>query len=601
LNRSISCSRTQYRFSFLALVFLSVLSPAHGGEDDIDVLWGDTGDDGSVTVYHPPPEAPPGYFTSPSSGTVWEHGEPGVIIGWTGFESDTVKIELFRNGEKIADLTPWMVSSGSFTRDAPIASTWGSGRHFTLVLTDDSGRSIESDEFLILSPFSVISPGSDSRWSHGPGEFEVRWTSSGGSEVLIELCYGEDLDAIASLSGWITDTGSFSVLDVSSLWGTGDEYAVRITDDLGNYIYGDPFSIQSVRIDAPSPGTDWLIGEPLPAIEWSSAGSIVTIELWEENAQSASVILAVWIPNTGDFVPGDGFDQSMLDPEKKYFVRVITDLGGSGDSELISPGYSDNLPQGAVHVFETADGSVDYPGDSDLWLVRVPAGRMGRIEVSSVQSLDVRVYRAESGNAVASGTSAESITWYSADGEDFLVQVSADPDLTGVPYSVFLSDFPPSAREHRFRVSLYVEGALGDYEYVVTDGGRLCLSWFPKKFLEVGLEAYFIKVNTDIFSALPCESMDYLGLFVSLHKTITGSLGGYGGLSWLGRKTDCQATFEPEYEDYAESLDGGLFPYAGLEYRILGARSRISLYAALRYLYVVNTEGVLDLGLQVGF
>ncbi len=594
------------RFIWPFLAVLMLISAASlvaaGDEDDIDSLWGEPEDDDGAGWYQQPVlVVSMGYFITPAAGTVWEHGETGVRIEWQGFEGDTVKIELLREGEKLADLTPWHTSEGFFVRAAPVVESWGSGRHFRIAVTDRTGNSITSDEFLILAPFSVITPDAGTKWAHGSGDQLVSWTTCDGSQVMIELCSTDDFSVIAPLSGWIPNEGSYAIPEVSSLWGTGNAYMVRITDDLGNFTRGDPFSIQSVRIDSPSADLPWEIGQIPSDIRWYCAGTIVSIELWEEGGAGPVDLLADWVPNSGEFTFGEAFDHSLLEPGKRYFVRIINDLEQAGDSDAFDVIYSDNLPQGAVQLYDSSSGSIDPPGDNDIWMVRVSGKRMGRIVLSSDELLLMTVYLVDTGQLITSGSSSEVVEWYTDRREDYFVDVSAEsPDVTA-DYLVSFSDFVPPERNRSFRVAVSGEGGLGDYRDIMTEGARLSFSWFPRPFLELGLEFSWVSVDPAIYTAFPCSSMAYLGPFISLHRPILGRLGGFGGLLYLGRITDCEGIYGSDYENYEESLNGGFSPFAGIDYMVLSSRRGMALFAALRYIYIVKTSGVMNLCLQVAF
>ena len=332
------------------VLICSAPASATGDEDDIDELWGDQsdGDQDETGWYEPPPPVSLGYFTSPDGSTVWEHGQTDVLIEWHGFEGDTVRLELLGDGERIADLKPWHPSEGFFVRAAPVAGTWGSGRHFQVRILDQEGNSLTSEEFLILAPFSVITPDSDTRWAHEERDVPVSWTSIDGNTVMIELVNSLDLSTIAVLSEGTLNTGSFIVPEVSPDWGAGAGYTVKITDNLGNFTYGDPFNICGVKVEQPSGGEPWRIGEVPPDIVWSCVGTIVNVELWEEGGEAPLAVLAEWVPNSGSVSFDSTFDFSPFELEKRYYIRVVNDLEQTGLSEPFAAVYSDNIPEGAV-------------------------------------------------------------------------------------------------------------------------------------------------------------------------------------------------------------------------------------------------------------
>jgi len=107
-----------------------------------------------------------------------------------------VKLELFRNGNRVADYSGWVANSGDYQRQAPIPSEWGSGTGYSIRIIDDQGNEGESERFEIGN-IPVTLDGNTVNWTGGLGA------------VKIELFDGTDF--IADLSGWIDNSGSFSL------------------------------------------------------------------------------------------------------------------------------------------------------------------------------------------------------------------------------------------------------------------------------------------------------------------------------------------------------------------------------------------------------
>ena len=577
-----------------SLPFVVFGAVAAGDEDDIDELWGDTGEDGGTGWQAvEEQEVTPGGFLTPDASTVWEHGQTDVPIEWSGFEGDTVRLELLCDGERIADLTSWHLGEGRFVRTAPVAGSWGSGRHFRVRIVDRDEDSVTSEEFLILAPFSVITPDADTGWAHEDRSVPVSWTSIDGSTVKIELVNSMDLSTIAVLTPGTLNTGSFLIERVSPDWGTGDGYTIRITDDLGNFTYGEPFHISGVRVEQPTASGVWRIGETPPDILWRCSGTIVSIELWKEGGAEPSALLAEWVPNTGSLSFDSTFDHSLLQAGTGYFVRIVNDLEQSGLSEPFEVTFSDNIPEGALGLVDSDSGRIDPAGDNDLWLVHLPGGREGRVTVSSEEPLSVSVRRAGSGEPGVSSRVAGTVEWYSGETADYYVDVRAESPLYSGDYTIEYSHLRTRDRERRFRIGLFAQGGLGAF--------RVGLSWFPKRWLEVGLEMLIATVDPDVYLVSPCSTMVYLGPSLSYHHGLTGGLGGYAGFTLLGRLTECGEVFVPGSEDYEEPLEGGFRAFLGLDYRLLSSRRGMALYLTIKYLLLANTEGMVDLGVQAAF
>lgn len=578
------------------------VSAGPAGEDDIDSLWGDpdspetSEDNDSYQWYTPEPAPPSREVTLPSSGTVWEHGETGVRIEWQGFEGEEVRIELLASGEKIADLRAWHAGEGSYVRSAPVPEAWGSGEHFQVRVAGRGGETAVSEEFQILAPFTVVTPNRHTSWAHNEEYPLVSWTSIAGDRVRIDLCGQPDSSVVTSLGGWMPNEGSYRVPLVSSDWGTGEGFLLRITDDLGNYTYSQPFAIHGIRVDSPAAGAAWEMGRRPPEIRWSCIGSLVKIELWREGESGPEAVLADWVPNTGSFTIDREVDGSLLEVGGRYFLKITNDLDQIGYSGTFEVSYGDDVVMGAQRLTGTASGRIDPAGDTDYWLVSAPKQRLSRILVASDIPIEVSVATADSSKETVTSSSSGHLEWFAEQVGEYYVRVSSpSPEAVG-DYSLEYSYTTPVSGGHSWVISVSAGGALGDYGDVAKGSVTLGVGWLPYRWLEVGVNMATQRIVPDVYVSEPCSTMVYTGPYAGVRAGIFRGLNGFAGLDVMLGLTGGEIELKEGYEDYNEPISGTARIFLGLDHRLFSLGS-MGVFLQARYMTLTNTEGLYDFGL----
>ncbi len=111
--------------------------------------------------------------------------EGGIRIEWSGLEGSIVKLELYHEDELVEDISGWIENSGSFMLVSEIQFSSYSDDFFCIRITDDSGNSTWSDNFLINAAIVLI-PEDAYLTGGGPANVTIEW-SGGGNPVCVIL------------------------------------------------------------------------------------------------------------------------------------------------------------------------------------------------------------------------------------------------------------------------------------------------------------------------------------------------------------------------------------------------------------------------------
>lgn len=338
----------------------------------------------SEPVYIPPP--PP--VTTPDASTLWEHGDRNCRVEWNGLDGDLIKIEIYKGGVLLEEFSGWENNTGSFTRYTAIPSSWGSGMGFQIVIEDNLGNTLTSETFRIMAPIHVSQPGLTTTWSYAEKDVQITWSGSPGNSVDIVL-FDEEYQ-VATLASGISNTGSFTYPgEVSFSWGTGDNYSVRITDDIGNEYNSRNFTINAINVTSPEAGTVWSDHNPILNISWEGGSRVIRTALYIGSAKIKD--LTEWIDNTGSCEIGD-FLSYNLEAGSNYMIEVRDDQGNQGFSQTISVSYSQCTQQGAVQTSGNSIENTLPPNESMYFSTNLPSGHY-RISIDADEDLEVSFQR----------------------------------------------------------------------------------------------------------------------------------------------------------------------------------------------------------------
>ena len=305
--------------------------------------------------------------TSPNSSSVWQHYNTGILIEWTGGNTDDVMITLMQDNILIDTLTSSYANTHSFVLPNYITPSWGDGDNYQVKIIDDYGEYGLSEYFAIEAVigeevFSVTNPTSGSIWYWQETGTSISWNTnyliggasgdgsssnsgvSSSDEVHLELWKGPV--KVANISNSIPNSGSFVYDDsISFYWIADTDYSLRVFDANGNYGISDQFEISdanfSIEVIEPDSEAEWLWGETGAVVQWKdSPGEQVMLELWKSGVYISD--FSGWTENDGYFAWNESIPEEWV-VGSDYTVRVVD----SADYE----GYSQNFFVGLLELF----------------------------------------------------------------------------------------------------------------------------------------------------------------------------------------------------------------------------------------------------------
>jgi hypothetical protein len=190
--------------------------------------------------------------TAPASSTVWGRGQ-SVAINWTSKgASSYVIIELYKGTTLEKTIDSWEYNDGSYTW-SNVDPNLADGTDYKVRITDDDDSTLygESAQFEIGPAITVTAPTTGTQWTKGQSA-TINWTNKGSiSQVRIELHKGTSGSVwLIPGTGYVSNTGSYSVSSVNEGLADGTDYKVKISNsyDSNEYGYSDEFEIKSGSI-----------------------------------------------------------------------------------------------------------------------------------------------------------------------------------------------------------------------------------------------------------------------------------------------------------------------------------------------------------------
>jgi C1A family cysteine protease len=235
--------------------------------------------------------------TAPASASSWEVGTTQAIT-WnvSGSLDANVKIELFKGGAKISDISASTANDGSCDWAIPPSLTAGTD-YLVRVTTADAAYSDDSDLFAVtVTPpaITMTAPVAGANWAVGTLH-AITWTKAGAldANVKIELFKG-GVKALAIAASTAND-GSLD-WTVPATLADGNDYIVRVTtlDDAVSADSG-AFTISSLptlTVTAPAAGVTWT-RKTNQNILWTKTGaqaSTVKIRLYRNNVLKLTIV-----------------------------------------------------------------------------------------------------------------------------------------------------------------------------------------------------------------------------------------------------------------------------------------------------------------------
>lgn len=178
--------------------------------------------------------------TAPVSGITFVYGDYFGKVIWSGGSGSNVNIELHRNGEFVSDIYSGQPGDGAIVLTNEVSSSLGSGSGFRIKVTDPMTGFGYSGPFSI-EPFAIESPSQGTYITTGEVFPEVKWR---GGANLVKLSLFRGNTEIHQFSGWIDNSGHYTPnVRIAADWTAGNDYRLKIEDDLESVGWSDYFSI----------------------------------------------------------------------------------------------------------------------------------------------------------------------------------------------------------------------------------------------------------------------------------------------------------------------------------------------------------------------
>jgi hypothetical protein len=245
--------------------------------------------------------------TSPSSASSWEVGSTQAIT-WSksGSLDANVKIELYKSGSKVSDITTATANDGSYDWLIPTTLTAGSD-YLVRVTTADDTYSDDSDLFAItVTPpaITVTAPAAGATWGVG-GTRAITWTRVGALDANVKIKLYKGGVKMLNIASTTANDGSFNWTIPSSL-AAGSDYSVRVTT-IDNAVsdYSGLFTISTapaITVTSPAAGAVWT-RKSQRNILWTRTGAQpekVKIHLYRNGVNKLAIVLST--ANDGAFL-----------------------------------------------------------------------------------------------------------------------------------------------------------------------------------------------------------------------------------------------------------------------------------------------------------
>ena len=203
----------------------------------------------------------------PSSETIWQESSES-LIQWTGGNTDSVFIQLLKGGSCVDTLAITTPNSGEFSLSNGLQ--WGYGEDYQIRVNDFSTESGTSNEFSIWA-IVVTEPNFSTVWEWEQTNTEVEWLPCPGSTVRMEIW--KDGYKVDDYCDWTDDDGSYTRSSaIPGAWGEGDDYQIKMIDDLNNVGWSEEYTILDVPQGSyynPSTGHYYLLNDS--SLAWNEA------------------------------------------------------------------------------------------------------------------------------------------------------------------------------------------------------------------------------------------------------------------------------------------------------------------------------------------
>ena len=389
-------------------------------------------------------------ITDPVSSTVWTHFESDYPISWInpvlgGFDNplagDSVSLTLFRDSVFVESLVSSLPNNGSWIYTDLVPMSWTADSTYRIYIQDNLGDYGWSDSFTIepvtgSEIITVLSPNASTTWAHYEYGTEAIWEYPAvlsGDSIQIDIY--KNGTYLGAYSEMILNDGQYSHPGVvSALWGSGDDYQLKIYDNQGNFGWSEEFSIEiaeAIDVSTPSSNTVWMHFSSDNPINWNSEAlqsTTVSICLYKDT--SLVETLTGLTINDGEWIYEDVIPV-ILEPGTDYRILIEDNFSDWGWSDYFSVTPSTGAE--VISVTDPNGSSVWYHFESDYQVSWHYPGLLGLDEMLSGDEVSILLYHgAELADTLVSSTVNDE-SWLFTD----LVPMSWTPDNN---YSIYIED-----------------------------------------------------------------------------------------------------------------------------------------------------------------
>ena len=579
--------------------------PVEEVEEDEEDEEDEEENSGSNDIYVPLVEvyvAPTPKVSLPDGNTSWEHGVRNRRVEWDGLEGSLVKIELYRGDDLVGSFADWDSNDGYEVRSATVSPSWGSGIDFRIKVEDNLRNYLWSDWFQISAPIDVSYPNSATRWSTNQPGPTLAWSGAEGTTVRIELYQGTQLIEVLASNTPNLGTWEYNGV-VPARWGTGSNYLILISDNLQNTYPSERFSIDPIYISNPTEGYIWYKGRIPPAIEWVGGSTVVQVDLYR-GSTFVRHLTDSWIDNRNQLnltqPTQGGWTESPL-----YRVKV-TSLNQSnntivGWSEYFEVRISNDVVAGAELFFTQISSELARPSDIDYWKFTAENNFIYDFNVNSTTQIKIEVMDSAGSRVLDTDGNSGDMNWYCHRSGTYYVRVVALNGTSTGTYTLDLRKKLPPENQRHFSLAATFGKPVSELSDVITSGYGASFAYLPIRYAEIGAQFMSVTVDKETITDDDALTLNYLGGFIGARTPELFRISLRGGIGYQGKISDSEVYLRHEYIDYLNSLNNGMRPYYGVDYKMVFNHYGTALFLRLEQVLTQGSMGITSIGVNFAF
>jgi len=551
---------------------------------------------------HTPVVPPAPQVLIPNGNSSWEHGERGCRVEWDGLPGNLIKMELYHGDNLVGEFIGWENNDNSAVRSVTIPSNWGSGIDFRIKVIDNLDNYLWSDWFQISAPIDVSLPNSATRWSTNQTNPTITWSGSEGATVRIELHKGSQLIEVLAANTPNLGTYEFNGT-VLARWGTGGGYKIVISDNLQNTYSSQSFYIDPIYISSPSEGEIWYKGRIPESIKWIGGSSVSQVALYRGNSL-VTHLTDNWIDNQNEFnitqvIPGNWTDSPMYRVKVTSLDRANNTIVGWSDYFEVR--ISNDVLDGAAIFATQLSSELARPSDIDYWRFTAENDFIYDFNVNSNTQVKIEVMDRNGSRVLATDGNNGDMNWYCRQSGTYYIRVTALNGTSTGTYTLDLRKKLPPENQRQFSLAGTFGMPVSELSDVITSGFTGSFAYLPVKFVEAGVQFASVTVDKETITDNEALSLNYMGGFIGIRTPELLRISLRGGIGYQGKISDTQVYLRHEYIDYLNSLNNGIRPYYGIDYKMVYSHYGTALFLRLEQVITQGSLGITSVGLNFAF